>query len=77
MVHAGDSHLVYPGRAKLRHGNLEYRDGDPEQRPEEYRNPPLHQQRTAALKDQVARAEADVAAIRREIARLPSAPEKK
>jgi hypothetical protein len=53
----------------------EYRDGNPEPRPEELRNPPLLQQRTASLKDQVARAEADVAAIRREIARL--APERK
>ncbi|MEN9905793.1 MAG: hypothetical protein RLZZ555_2358 [Pseudomonadota bacterium] len=48
----------------------EYRDGNPEQRPEELRNPPLYQQRAAALKEQVARAEADVAAIRRELARL-------
>ena len=48
------------------------RDADAEKRPEEQRNPSLLQQRTAALRDQVARAEADVAAIRRELARAPA-----
>lgn len=61
--------------SRLAELRAEYRDGNPEQRPEELRNPPLYQQRTAALKDQVARAEADVAALRRELARL--SPEKK
>lgn len=55
----------------------EYRDGDPDKRPDELRNPSLHEQRTAALKDQIARIEADVAALRREIARTAPAPEKK
>lgn len=55
--------------ARLAELRQEYRDGDPEKRPEELRNPPLHQQRTAMLKEQVGRAEADVAAIRRELAR--------
>lgn len=47
------------------------RDADAEKRPEEQRNP-LLQQRTVALRDQVVRAEADVAAIRRELARAPA-----
>ena len=48
------------------------RDADAEKRPEEQRNPLLQQQRTVALRDQVVRAEADVAAIRRELARAPA-----
>ncbi len=63
--------------ARLAELRQEYRDGDPEPRPEELRNPPLHQQRTAALKDQVGRAEADLAAIRRELGRSAPAPDKK
>ncbi len=60
--------------ARLAELRLEYRDGDPEKRPEELRNPHLHQQRTAMLKDQVTRAEADAASIRRELARAGAAP---
>ncbi|MDD2728127.1 hypothetical protein [Malikia sp.] len=63
--------------ARLAELRLEYKDGNPEPRPEELRNPPLHQQRTAALKEQVGRAEADVAALRRELARVVPAPDKK
>ena len=63
--------------ARLAELRQEYRDGDPEPRPEELRNPPLHQQRTAALKDQLGRAEADLAAIRRELGRAAPAPDKK
>ena len=55
--------------SRLAELNQEYRGGDLERRPEELRNPQLHQQRAATLKDQVARAEADVAALRRELAR--------
>lgn len=63
--------------ARLADLRQEYREADPEKRPEEQRNPSLLLQRTAALRDQVARAEADVAAIRRELARVPPAPEKR
>lgn len=63
--------------ARLAELRQEYRDGDPEKRPEELRNPPLHQQRTAALKEQVGRAEADVAALRRELGRAAPASDKK
>lgn len=63
--------------ARLAELHGEYRDGNPEMRPEELRAPPLHQQPTATLKDQIARTEADVAAIRRELGRLPAAREPK
>ncbi len=61
--------------ARLADLRQDYRDGDPDKRPEELRNPPLPQ-RTVALKDQIARTEADVAALRREVARVAT-PEKK
>ena len=55
--------------ARLAELRAEYRNGEPEQRPEEYRNPPQYQQRVAALKDQITRAESDVGALRRELGR--------
>lgn len=55
----------------------EYQSGEPEKRPEELRNPPLHQQRSAALKEQLARVDADVAALRRELARMAPLSDKK
>lgn len=66
-------------KAEARQAELrqEYQGGEPEQRPEELRHPTLHQQRSAALKEQLARVDADVAALRRELARLAPAPDKK
>ncbi len=55
----------------------EYQGGEPEKRPEELRHPVLHQQRSAALKEQLARVDADVAALRRELARMLPSPDKK
>lgn len=55
----------------------EYQGGEPEKRPEELRNPALHQQRSAALKEQLARVDADVAALRRELARMAPPSDKK
>ena len=55
----------------------EYQAGEPEKRPEELRHPVLHQQRTAALKEQLARVDADVAALRRELARMTLPSDKK
>ncbi|MEY5097438.1 MAG: hypothetical protein RJA36_157 [Pseudomonadota bacterium] len=59
--------------ARLAELRAEYRNGEPEQRPEEYRNPPLYQQRVAALREQLVRAESDVAALRRELGRANGA----
>ena len=61
-------------QAELR---LEYQGGEPEQRPEELRHPVLRQQRVAALKEQLARVDADVAALRRELARLAPPSDRK
>ncbi len=55
--------------ARLAALRAEYNNGEPEYRPEEYRNPPQYQQRAAALKDQLMRAESDVGALRRELGR--------
>ncbi|MEO0004023.1 MAG: hypothetical protein RLZZ22_1715 [Pseudomonadota bacterium] len=55
----------------------EYQAGEPEKRPEELRHPALHQQRAAALKEQLARADADVAALRRELARMAPPSDKR
>lgn len=62
--------------ARLADLRLEYRDGEPEKRPEELRNPPRYQERVAALKDQISRAESDVAALKRELARTAPASDK-
>ena len=66
-------------KAEARQAELrqEYQGGEPEPRPEELRHPTLHQQRSAALKEQLARVDADVAALRRELARLAPAPDRK
>ena len=66
-------------KAESRQAELrqEYQGGEPEKRPEELRNPALHQQRSAALKEQLARVDADVAALRRELARMAPPSDKK
>ncbi len=48
----------------------EYNDGAPQRTALELRNPQVYMERTAELKASVARAEADVAGIRRELGRL-------
>ena len=54
---------------------LEYQGGEPDKRPEELRNPPRYDERVAELKARIGRAEADVAALKRELAR--TTPEKR
>lgn len=57
--------------ARLAELTKEYNNGTPERTALELRNPQGYIERTAELKAAVARAEADVAGIRRELARLP------
>ena len=49
----------------------EYNNGEPQRTALELRNPQVYIERTAELKASVARAESDVAGIKRELARLP------
>ena len=49
----------------------EYNQGAPQRNALDLRNTQHYMDRTAALKDKVARAESDVAGIRRELGRLP------
>ena len=49
----------------------EYNDGSPQRNALDLRNPQKYMERTAELKAALARAEADVEGIRREIERLP------
>ncbi|RYF06149.1 MAG: hypothetical protein EOO31_10715 [Comamonadaceae bacterium] len=51
--------------------NKEYNNGTPERTALELRNPQGYIERTAELKASLARAESDVAGIKRELARLP------
>ena len=59
-------------KAETRHAELlkEYNNGAPERNALDLRNPQRYQERTAELKASVARAEADVAGIKRELSRL-------
>jgi hypothetical protein len=61
-------------KAEARHAELvkEYNNGAPERNALDLRNPQRYMERTAELKASVARAESDIAGIKREIARLPS-----
>ena len=52
---------------------LEYNNGSPERSALELRNPQGYIERTAKLKEQIARYQSDIAGLRREIARLPAA----
>ncbi|AVO48249.1 hypothetical protein C6568_02495 [Melaminivora suipulveris] len=56
--------------ARLAELRREYNDGSPQRTALELRNPQGYIERTAELKASVARAEADVAGIRRELGRL-------
>ena len=55
---------------KLADAQKEYNDGQPEKKGEELRNVARYQERVSDLKAAVARAEADVAGLRRELQRL-------
>jgi hypothetical protein len=60
-------------RAEQRLAELqrEYNGGQPERRGDEVRNQQRYGERVAALKDSLTRAEADLAGVRRELARAP------
>ncbi len=57
--------------ARLAELSKEYNNGEPQRTALELRNPQVYIERTAELKAAVARAESDVAGIKRELARLP------
>ena len=61
-------------KAEARHTELlkEYNNGEPEKRADELRNPQKYLDRLAALKASLARNEADMAGIRRELGRASS-----
>jgi len=61
-------------KAETRQAELakEYNNGSPERTALELRNPQGYIERTAELKASLARAESDVAGIKRELARLPA-----
>lgn len=59
--------------ARLAELSKEYNNGEPQRTALELRNPQVYMERTAELKAAVARAESDVAGIKRELARLPGA----
>lgn len=61
-------------KAEARHAELtkEYNNGTPERTALELRNPQGYIERTAELKASLARAESDVAGIKRELSRLPA-----
>src|SRR5690606_20084918 len=56
--------------ARLAELRTEYNDGAPQRTAQEQLNPQAYAERTAELKAGVARAEADVAGIKRELGRL-------
>lgn len=60
-------------KAEARQASLakEYNLGAPEKTPAEQSNPAKYAERTAELKSSLARADSDVAGIKRELARLP------
>jgi hypothetical protein len=61
-------------RAEERLGSLksEYNNGEPERRGDENRNAQRYLDRVAEMKAAITRQEADIAAIKRELAKLPS-----
>lgn len=61
-------------KAEARHAELvkEYNNGAPERNALDLRNPQRYMERTAELKSAVARAESDIAGIKRELSRLPT-----
>lgn len=61
-------------KAEARQADIskQYNDGSPERTALELRNTQVYAERTAELKANLARAESDVAGIKRELARLPA-----
>nr|WP_246483650.1 hypothetical protein [Paenacidovorax monticola] len=61
-------------KAEARQAELakEYNNGAPERNALDLRNPQRYMERTAELKSALARAESDVAGIKRELGRLPA-----
>jgi len=59
--------------ARLQELQQEYNNGEPEKRGDETRNHQKYLDRVAALKASLARTEADIAGLRRELARQPGA----
>lgn len=59
--------------ARLQALKAEYNNGEPEKRAEETRNHQKYLDRVAELKAGIARAESDLAGLRRELGRLPAA----
>ncbi len=59
-------------KAEARQSELarEYNNGEPEKRPEDMRNPVRYNDRVAELKASISRNDADIAGIRRELARV-------
>ena len=60
-------------RAQRRQADLqiEWRNGEPERRADEFRQPQKYQDRMVQLRDALQRVEADVAGLQRELSRLP------
>jgi len=60
-------------KAQVRHAELLqlWRNGEPERRPDEHRQPQKYQERVAQLRSALQRSEADLAGLQRELARLP------
>jgi len=72
-----DARLILQGELKKTDARLqalkaEYNNGEPEKRAEETRNHQKYLDRVAELKASMARAESDLAGIRRELGRLPT-----
>lgn len=63
-------------KAQARHTELLqlWRNGEPERRADEHRQPQKYQERVAQLRSALQRSEADLAGLQRELARLPHTP---
>ena len=62
-------------KAQKQHAELlrEWRNGEPERRADEHRQPQKYQDRVLQLRSALQRAEADIAGLQRELSRLPAA----
>lgn len=63
---------LHSAEERLEQLRAEYKDGNPDRRGDEARNAQKYLDRVAELKAAIARQEADVAAIKRELAKLPA-----